>query len=56
MESGIVRIIKARIISIKHEIEEAKAKLNEKENELQLALLALNAIRKDNDTQSQSGN
>ena len=44
MENGIVRIINGRIISLTQEIEELKEKLKEKENDLDLAFVALAAV------------
>ena len=44
MENGIVRIINGRIISLTQEIEELKDKLKEKENDLDLAFIAVRAV------------
>ena len=55
MENGIVRIINSRIVSLMHEIEELKEKLKEKENDLDLAFIALRAVNdklKGNETDS----
>lgn len=43
-ETGIIRIIKSRIIALNREIADARSKLVDKEKELALAKIALHAV------------
>jgi hypothetical protein len=50
-ETGIIRIIKSRIIALNREIADARSKLADKEKELALAKIILHAVS-DKETES----